>query len=147
MSKIEDITDVWRDDAKVDDVELDTESLKIPNLHAKYLKLLSEERMRLRSMRLQYKVTYRDLANYYKGDLNNPEDLKRIEREPWPKIVLKQDLDSYVEADDTMIKLTTRIVYQEEIVSVCEEILKSINTRGYAIKNAIDWRRLTNFGQ
>jgi hypothetical protein len=147
MSKIEDITDVWRDDAKIDDVELDTESLKIPNLHAKYLKLLSEERMRLRSMRQQRKVTYRELADYYKGDLNNTEDLKRIEREPWPRTVLKQDLDSYVDADDIMIKLTTRIVYQEEIVSVCEEILKSINARGYAIKNAIDWRRLTNFGQ
>jgi len=45
-----------------------------------------------------------------------------------------------------MIKLFTKIAYQEEVVSILEDILKSINNRGFHIKSAIDWRKLTNFG-
>ena len=40
--KIDQIIENWREDSKLDDVELDTEALKIPSLHAKYLKLLFE---------------------------------------------------------------------------------------------------------
>ena len=51
--KIEDIIDKWRTDAKVDDTELDREALNVPFLHAKYLTILSEERLKLRSMKLK----------------------------------------------------------------------------------------------
>jgi len=45
-----------------------------------------------------------------------------------------------------MIKLVGKMVYQEEVVSLLEDILKSINNRGFHIRAAIDWRKLTNFG-
>jgi len=45
-----------------------------------------------------------------------------------------------------MVDLNTKIGYYEEVVSVLEEILKALNNRNFQIKNAIDWRRLTNFG-
>ena len=45
---IDSITEQWIADAKIDDVELDTESLKIPSLHAKYLKLLYQEKLKLK---------------------------------------------------------------------------------------------------
>ena len=83
------------------------------------------------------------LSDYYRGDLNNPEDLKEIGREPWPKKVLKQDLYDYVEGDVDMIALNTKIVYQEEFVDVLTEIIKSINGRGYVIKNSIDFLKFT----
>jgi hypothetical protein len=145
--KIEDIISLWRNDVKIDDIELDREALNVPILHAKYLSILSQERLKLRSFKIKRAEVNRKLSDYYRGDLNNPADLEEIGREPWPKSVLKQELVSYVEADDEMIKLTTRMALQQETVDVCEEILKAINSRGYVIKNAIDWRRLTNFGQ
>ena len=144
---IEDIISLWREDSKLDDTELDLESLKIPNLHAKYLKLLAENKVKLKALRVKQKQLYNTLYNYYKGDMNNKEDLAILKREPWPKTVLKQDMPMYIDADDDMVKLSAKIGMQEEVVSVCEEILKSINTRGFTIKNAIDWRRLTNFAQ
>ena len=145
--KIEEIVGKWRADARIDDTELDREALNVPILHAKYLAILSAERLKLRALKLKIKEKTRLLGEYYRGDLNNPEDLASIGREPWPRAVLKQDLMQYVEADDDMIKLTTRLALQQETVDVCEEIIKAINSRGYTIKNAIDWRRLTNFGQ
>jgi len=143
---IEDIISSWREDCKLDDTELDTEALRIPNLHAKYLKMLAENRVKLRALRIKQKQLSQTLYDYYKGDLNNPEDLATIKREPWPKTVLKQDMSMYVDSDEDMVKMNSKIAMQEEIVGVCEEILKSINNRGFQIKNAIDWRRLTNFG-
>ena len=143
---IDSITEQWITDAKIDDVELDTESLKIPSLHAKYLKLLYQEKLKLKSYLIKRKTLSRVLAEYYRGDLNHPEDLKELQREPWSRTVLKQDLQSYVDSDDDMIKLLTKISYQEEVVSLLEDIIKNINNRGVQIKNSIEWRKLTNFG-
>jgi hypothetical protein len=143
---IDEITEMWIADSKIDDVELDTESLKIPSLHAKYLKILYQQKLKLKSLIIKKKTINRVLSEYYRGDLNHPEDLKELGREPWQRTVLKQDLSSYVDSDDDMIKLLTKISYQEEVVSLLEDIIKNINNRGFQIKNGIDWRKLTNFG-
>jgi hypothetical protein len=144
--KVDEITTMWLQDARIDDVDLDTESLKIPSLHAKYLKILYEEKLKLKSYIIKRKTFSRVLSEYYRGDLNNKEDLAEIDREPWSRTVLKQDIASYVDSDRDMIKLLTKISYQEEVVSLLEDILKNINNRGFQIKNTIDWRRLTQFG-
>jgi hypothetical protein len=144
--KVDQITTMWLEDARIDDVDLDTESLKIPSLHAKYLKILYEEKLKLKSYIIKRKTFSRVLSEYYRGDLNNKEDLAEIGREPWSRTVVKQDIASYVDSDHDMIKLLTKISYQEEVVSLLEDILKNINNRGFQIKNTIDWRRLTQFG-
>lgn len=141
--KIDDVVEMWKKDCKIDETELSLESLNVPSLHAKYLKIYSNEKLKLRSLNLKKKDLKVRLNDYYKGDLNNPEDLKEIGREPWPKKVLKQDLYDYVEGDVDMIALNTKIVYQEEFVDVLTEIIKSINGRGYVIKNSIDFLKFT----
>ena len=143
---IEEIMDSWCVDAKIDDIDLDRESLSVPTLHSKYLKILYSEKLKLRKFNIQKKTLVKVLSEYYKGDLNNPEDLEEIKREPWSRTILKQDINSYVESDDEMIKLLTKIAYQEEVVSLLEDIMKNINNRTFHIKNAIEWRKLTNFG-
>ena len=144
--KIEQVIEMWQQDAKIDDVDLDTEALNVPVLHGKYLKLYYEQKLRLKKYKIQYKTLNKRLSEYYRGELNNPEDLKAIGREPWEKRVLKADVQQYIEGDQEMIDLVTRMVYQEQIVSLLEDIMKSINNRGFQIKNAIDWRKLTHFG-
>ena len=89
---IEEIMNQWLLEAKIDDVDLDTESLSVPSLHAKYLKLLYTEKLKLRKFTIQKKTLSKVLREYYQGDLNNPEDLKEIQREPWARTVLKTDL-------------------------------------------------------
>ena len=141
--KIDDVVGMWQKDCKIDETELSLESLNVPALHAKYLKIYSTQRLKLRSLNLKKKELKVKLGDYYKGDLNNPEDLKEIGREPWPKKVLKQDLYDYVEGDVDMIALNTKIVYQEEFVDVLTEIVKNINGRGYVIKNSVDFLKFT----
>jgi thymidylate synthase len=142
--KIEDVIEMWQVDCKIDETELSRESLNIPLLHGKYLKHYSQERLKLRSLKLKHKQLTQKLMDYYRGDLNNPEDLAEIGREPWPKKVLKQDVSYYVEGDSEMVDLNIRIAYQTEIVEVLEEIIKNINSRGYVIKNSLEFLRFTS---
>ena len=141
--KIDDVVDLWKKDCKIDETELSLESLNVPSLHAKYLKIYSNEKLKLRSLNLKKKDLKVRLSDYYKGDLNNPEDLKEIGREPWPKKVLKQDIIEYVDCDTDMISLNTKVAYQEELVDVLTEIIKGINGRGYVIKISIDFLKFT----
>tara|TARA_Y100000114_G_scaffold99490_2_gene92658 strand:- start:8857 stop:9297 length:441 start_codon:yes stop_codon:yes gene_type:complete len=141
---IENIMDLWSEDVKMDNVDLDTESLKIPNLHAKWLNILTKERQKLRRLTIKKQQLSKTLAEYYRGELNNPEDLAIIKREPYLKTVLKAEINTYVDTDSDMIELNLRVSYQQEIVDVVEEIMKAINGRQWNIRNAIEWRKFSN---
>ena len=83
LMKLEEIYEMWENDAKYDDLNLDTESLNISSLHAKYNRLLSETRSQLRACFIQRKSRANLLRDYYRGNLNNPDDLERIGRPPF----------------------------------------------------------------
>ena len=142
--KLEDIINMWQDDVKIDETELSRESINTPILHGKYLKHFSEQRLKLRSLKLKHKQLHQRLLDYYRGDLNNPEDLAELGREPYPFKRLKSDINYYVDSDIDMVGLNVKIAYQTELVEVLEEIMKNINTRGFVIKNSIDFLRFTN---
>lgn len=142
--KLDELIAEWQQDTIIDETELSRESIKIPRLHGKYLKMFSAERLKLRGMKLKQKQTNKKLIDYYRGDLNTPEDLAAISRDPWAKTVLKQDVQYYVDGDDEMVDLNTRIAYQSELVEVLEEIIKSLNTRGFVIKNSLDFLKFTS---
>ena len=143
--KLDEIIEEWRKDALFDDTELDTESLKVPSLHNKYLKIMSQARLTLRKLKIERKSLSKILREYYLGNLNNEEDLQDINRQPWLHKVMKQDVKEYIDTDDEMVNLDSKIEYTEEKIEVLTEIMRMINTRGYQIKNAIEWKTLTNF--
>ena len=144
--KLETILTIWGEDCKIDSVALDIAALNIPMLHGNYLKIYSDERLLLRSMKLKYKSLNHLLTEYFKGDLNSPKDLEEMGRQPWARHILKNEIQKYVDADNEMVSLQIKMAVQEEKVQVLEEIMKSINNRGFQISNAIKWRSLTNFG-
>jgi hypothetical protein len=142
--KLEEIYEMWENDAKYDDLALDTNSLAISSLHAKYNRLLSETRSQLRLIMIQKKSRYNNLRDYYLGHLNNPEDLEKLDRPPFLQKVLKNEVQGYIDADEHLLKIDTRIAILEEKVEVVMEIMKCIHKRGYDIKSAIEWRKFTN---
>ena len=62
--KIEQVIEMWQQDAKIDDVDLDTEALNVPVLHGKYLKLYYEQKLRLKKYKIQYKTLNKRLSEY-----------------------------------------------------------------------------------
>lgn len=140
--KLEEISQEWIKDAKIDTTELDIESIKIPQLHSKYLKIYFEERRRLKGFEFQSKEMYLNKYEYYNGRLSD-EELKNLNWEPFMKRLMKNEVDLYLESDKDIIGNNMRIVNQKEKLDMLEEILKNLNQRNFQIKNAIDWKKFT----
>mgnify|MGYP001108654777 FL=1 len=130
-------------DMKVDDTQLDLESLKIPQLHNKYLNFLQEERFNLKKMGFDFSSLRRSKWEYYTGKISE-EDLEEKGWEPFNLKILKTDIDMYLDSDNDMILMKQKITYQEEKVFYLESIIKEISQRNWEIRNAIEWRKFVS---
>jgi len=140
MTDINDIYEMWSKDSKIDDVALDEESLKIPNLHSKYVRLLTEERRQLQKMRESHKILNRDKLDYYSGRMSQ-EDLDERGWEPLDIRILKSDVPKYIDGDSMVVKHLIQIADQNEKVQLLVSIVDNIKWRSQHIKNAIEWRK------
>lgn len=142
--KIDDIMTQWREDHPIDETELGRESARVPVLHSKYLELLTAEKYNLARIKAEQRKIKRMLLEYYSGDLNDPDSLEEINREPWGKKVLKNEIDVYIDSDTQMIEQNLKVVMQEEKVNYLESIVRQLNNRGYLVKQMIDWVKFTH---
>ena len=140
--KFEDIQKSWTSDCSIDDTELARESVRIPQLHNKYLILYSNEKLILKTLRYDHSKLVKLKKEYYGGRLSG-EELEALDWEPFQHRLLKQDIDAYIEADEDAIESKQKMALHEEKVDYLEAVVKSLTTRGYLIKNAIDWKRFT----
>ena len=127
-------------DLVIDDTELDTESLKTPILHNKYLQYYNKFNLLLKKSQWEERTLQREKWEYYTGK----SDPSVYKEKPFDLRVLKNDVHIYINADEDIQKVQAKIVYQEAIVNYLEQILRMINNRSFTIKNAIEWRRFTS---
>jgi hypothetical protein len=137
MITLDDIKSQWAEDSKIDRELLDEESLKIPQLHSKYLNYLSDVKLLKIKKEQEYKTLIREKFEYYTGKAE-PEV---YQDKPFDLKILKQDLPLYMDSDPEIQLLQTRINYYEEIIYFLEKVLSCINNRGFQIKNSIDWQK------
>jgi len=138
--KLEDIQLLWEKDCQIDRTELGEESLKISQLHSKYFKLFSTERLTYKKMEKEYKELARIKFEYYNGILSQ-EELRSHGWDPFSLKVLKSDLHIYLDSDRDVADAKLKMDLQKEKIDLVENIIKSLNTRGYQIKSAIDWEK------
>ena len=124
-------------DLKVDDEHLDTESLKNQEIKAKYLDHKSKFELLLFKAKGDYKRLYREKWEYYGGKA----DAKIYASKPFDLKVLKTDLGVYISADEEIIDAENKIGYLETVVDYIKGVIKSIDNRGWDIKNAIEWKK------
>jgi len=141
--RFDDIRSMVSKDMVIDDSELDLESLKIPQLHNKYLNLFHDERILLRKLEADRRELVRDKWEFYSGKISQ-EKLEERGWEPFLLKILKQDLDMYIHSDPDVTLIDDRITLQKEKVDYLASIIKSISGRGWEIKNAIEWRKFTS---
>ena len=77
--KLEDIQELWRKDSEIDYTELGTESIRIPLIHDKYLKIFIDERIRLKGVEFELSKIVRIKTEYYSGKMSQEE----LERHGW----------------------------------------------------------------
>ena len=124
-------------DLKVDDEHLDTESLKNQEIKAKYLEHKSKFELLLFKAKGDYKRLYREKWEYYGGKA----DAKIYATKPFDLKVLKTDLGVYISADEEIIDAENKIGYLETVVDYIKGVIKSVDNRGWDIKNAIEWKK------
>jgi hypothetical protein len=127
-------------DLSFDETQLDMESLRIPQLHNKYLKHLYSEKLTLKKLKNDMDEMVRLKYEYYTGKLDE-NALKSRGWEPFQMRILKNDVDMYLSSDKDIIKIRARIQLQEERVDYLESTVKAIANRGWLIRNAIDWKK------
>jgi hypothetical protein len=137
---IDDILSAWEEDAAMSPTEIGNESIKTAKLHHKYLQMLVQERLILKKHKFKYKKMYKEKWEYFLGFMSQ-EQLEEKGWDPIPLKIIKQDVDKYIEADDQVSAMQLLIEYQEEKIEALESIIKTINNRGFQIKNYIDWER------
>ena len=140
--KFEEIQKLWSGDCEIDETELSQESVKIPQLHNKYLILFHDERLRFRTMKFDHSKLLKVKREYFSGRMDATE-LEAYDWEPFQYKLLKADVQEYIDADDDIIEGKKKLSLQEEKVEYLESVVKSLTNRGYLIKNAIDWKRFT----
>ena len=124
-------------DLKVDNEHLDTESLKNQEIKAKYLDHKSRYELLLFKAKGDYKRLYREKWEYYGGKA----DAKIYVTKPFDLKVLKTDLNIYIESDEDIINAENKIGYLETVVDYTKGVIKSVDNRGWDIKNSIEWKK------
>lgn len=134
--------DMVTQDLEFDKTELDTESLKTPQLHNKYLILFSQEKLKLEQILSEKKISRRDKWLYYTGKMSE-EELKEKGWESCNLVILKTDVDRFIDSDIDIIKLEARVTLQREMVNYIENVIKIISNRQWNIRSALDWIKFT----
>jgi len=124
-------------DLKVDDEHLDTESLKNQEIKATYLDHKSRYELLLFKAKGDYKRLYREKWEYYGGKA----DAKIYATKPFDLKVLKTDLAVYITSDEEIINAENKVGYLETVVDYIKGVIKSVDNRGWDIKNAIEWKK------
>lgn len=129
-------------DTAIDVNHLEEESIKIPQIHNKYLVILMDEKLILESLESKLKVLRRDKWLYYSGKMSDDE-LKQKGWQPFDLSILKQDLDRFIDSDSDIINLSHKVYLQREKVNYIESVVKIVSGKMWSIKSAIDWIKFT----
>ena len=129
----------WEKDSRISD-DLTLESLKIPQLHSKWMKYLYAEKKELVIIQRAYSKMKRLRWEYYNGTIDH-RVLDELGWEPFLQKILKPDLPMWLESDKELADIKDQRTEKENIISILEQIIKQIVERQWTIKNAIEWRK------
>ena len=142
--KLTEIQEEWAKDCRIDETDLGKASAGTPKLHAKYLQLLSNSKLNARKAESDYLRMRRVKWRYYRGEMTQPE-LEDLNWPQWQGVKpLKNEMDEFLSTDSDLINLQDKLEYLKTIQYQLESILKSIGSRTWDIKGAIEWTKFTN---
>lgn len=144
--KLNELQSMWAEDARIDETDLSAASLNIPMLHSKYLNILSSAKLTLRKADSDYlrmrKIKYR----YYRGEMTKLE----LDERGWDQWLgtkpLKNEMDEFLSTDDDLIALQDKVEYYKTVIFHLEQIMRSLNSRTWDIKNSIEFLKYSQGG-
>jgi len=143
MIDLNKILEEWKTDSVIPSINLDETSRNTPALHAKYLSLLSDAKLKIKDAEFKQKVLLKDKWLYYNGKM----DQETIEKKGWNPDpfdglkVLKGEMDHYYESDPEIQASEAKIQYLKTVIDTLTEIVNNLNWRHQTISNMIKWKQ------
>ena len=119
------------------------ESMKIPQLHSKYLNYFFDEKKDLTRMSKSLAKMRRIRFEYYTGTIE-PGMLDKFSWEPFLRKILKTEVQMYLDSDDVLSTMEVELQDQKDKIHFIEEVLKQIAQRNFQIKEAISWQKFVS---
>lgn len=135
------ILNMWTKDTDIDSTNLKEEAIRTSKLHSKYLSIRTRHSLRIKKLHFDYLQLKVDKEAYYDGKMSQ-EDLKERGWNPYPHKLLKSAVELRIDSDKDIIDILKVKIYHEEIVSVCDSIIKELHSRTYAIGHSVAAQRL-----
>lgn len=101
------------------------------NSLVKWITKRTEWNAAFRSFEAQRKKQYRILYEFY------CEEYPR-------KLNSKEEYALFIESDEGYNNIFQQCLLTKEIVAYCDSIVETLKSRGFAIKNAIEWQKFKN---
>ena len=138
--KITELQDEWQKDSNIDEFRLDTEALKSSQLHAKYMRLLIDSKLKIVKLKQDYDNLRQTKFRWIQGKLTKEELLELGWEQYQFNKPLKSEMDELLKGDTDLVSIMTKIDYILTMLYMLEEIIKHIRDRGFSIKSAIQWK-------
>lgn len=141
MLKLDQIIEEWKSDCKIDETDPQHELIKTPLLHAKYVEILSQQRLASHKMKFNHSKMKKIRREYYFGNL----DKETLDEYGWEQFDLrigtKGNVDYYLDSDENLIRLLEKKAYYDECVSICESILKELSARTWQLREFMQYNK------
>lgn len=142
MKTIDEVLEAWAIDCEIPPQNYAETSRNTPILHAKYLSILSETKLRLKHAEMEQKTLLKKKWLYYNGKLTKEE----IDREGWDYDplnglkIMKGEMDYYYNSDEDIQKSELKIQYLKTMIDTLTDIVDNLKWRHQTIGNIIKWK-------
>lgn len=138
---LDDIQAEWDKDSDIDDNHLGEHATKTPKLHAKYVRMLVNVKLKHTKLTSDYNILRKNKFRYYRGEMSRDE-LTDLQWSQWQGVKpLKNEMDEFLTGDNDLNTLRVKIDYLETMIYLLESILGQIKARDWQLKSAIEWKK------
>lgn len=137
---IEQLQDAWDIDCQIDDKFLGETTTATPKLHAKYLRILVNVKLKHTKLSSDHNILRKNKFRLYRGELSR-EELTNLGWEQWQGLKpIKSEMDEFLSGDTDLNTLKVKIDYLETMIYFLESILRQLQSRDYQISTAVKWK-------
>jgi len=143
MKTLEEVLEAWGTDSQLPRNNLDEASRATPTLHAKYLAVLSQTKLRMKKAEMDQKKLLKLKWLWYNGKMDE-EQVKELgwDFDPLEGLkIMKGEMDYYYDSDPEIQKSEEKVLYHKTMIDTLVQIVDTLKWRHQTIKNMIDWRK------
>lgn len=122
----------------IDPDNLDGEAVRNPKIFTELNRMYIHKSRKLGELTIQLDKLEHRRKRYYGGK----ETAEVYKKEPLTEAILKSDIDSYMSIDPLIIEMRGLVKECEMTVKFLEDAKGQLRSRGFDIKNAIEYRKL-----